>query len=91
MTAIDERAAEPRYTAELVAALLNDMSEIRLFTAEQASEFLNLPVSWLEKRGAARSIPCTYEGKYLRFSTQNLRDLIADGNVNPATRGRRRG
>jgi transcriptional regulator with XRE-family HTH domain len=70
-----------------------DVDDLRLFTKEEVAELLNVSVGWLKKEAAARAIPCTYIGrsqrKLLRFSAQNIRDLIAAGDNDPATHGQR--
>ncbi len=50
-----------------------------LHNKEQAAKRLGGIVTpyWLRINAAARRIPCTYVGKRLAFSEQNLRDLVA--------------
>jgi hypothetical protein len=48
----------------------------RLYTAAEAGEFLGgIAASWLEKKAAHGLIPATYVGKYLRFSSQGIREI----------------
>ena len=68
-------------------------SPLRLYTPEQVGEMLQVPASWLRKKVSARSVPCTFVGKHLRFSAADIAAIIASGST-PATvrglRGRRR-
>jgi hypothetical protein len=48
-----------------------------LFTADQAAQMLQVRPSWLRRRAAARSIPCRFLGKHLRFAREDI-DQIAD-------------
>lgn len=41
-------------------------------TYEQAAQELNLPVSWLQKKVAARQIPHTRYGRHVRFTENDL-------------------
>jgi excisionase family DNA binding protein len=61
-----------------------------LYTADQASELLQVPASWLRKKAAARTIPCTFVGKHLRFSRADLAAIIAAGSIRPIDRQRPR-
>lgn len=48
----------------------------RLYTAEEARAFLGgIAASWLEKGASNGRIPATYIGRYLRFSTSNIREI----------------
>jgi hypothetical protein len=67
-----------------------------LFTPAQAAALLQVRESWLRRRAARRAVPCTFLGKHLRFSSENLKQ-IASGAARPAAtsrgssvRGRRR-
>jgi excisionase family DNA binding protein len=57
--------------------------EPRLYTAEQAAALLQVSPSWLRKRATARAIPCTFVGKHLRFSMNDLAMIIAAGAYTP--------
>lgn len=59
-----------------------------LHTATEASEILKVPESWLKSKAAARAIPCTFIGKHLRFSDQDISQIMADG-ARPALRASR--
>ncbi|WP_218830867.1 helix-turn-helix domain-containing protein [Streptomyces sp. NBS 14/10] len=54
-----------------------------LHTPEQAAALLQVPASWLRKKAAARSIPCTRVGRHLRFSTEDLNTIIRSGSRHP--------
>ena len=54
-----------------------DMAQI-LFTPAQAAELLQVRESWLRRRAARRTVPCTFLGKHLRFSEGNLRQIASD-------------
>ncbi|MFD0530408.1 helix-turn-helix domain-containing protein [Kitasatospora arboriphila] len=51
-----------------------------LLTPEQAAALLQIPASWLRKKAAAGLIPSTLLGRHLRFSQQDLDDIIRVGN-----------
>jgi excisionase family DNA binding protein len=59
------------------------MSAPQLFTPAEAAEMLNVPESWLRKKAAARAIPCTFVGKHLRFSADDIEGIIKAGNRSP--------
>jgi hypothetical protein len=40
---------------------------------------LKVPESWLRKKAAARLIPCTFLGKHLRFSDDDLEEIVRSG------------
>ncbi|GAB3979265.1 hypothetical protein GCM10029978_074180 [Actinoallomurus acanthiterrae] len=65
------------------------MSAPQLYTPAEAAELLKVPESWLRKKAAARLIPCTFLGKHLRFSDDDLRRIVESGCKEPVTRGRR--
>lgn len=60
-------------------------NEVQLYTPARAAHRLCVPESWLRRKAGTRSIPCTFVGRYLRFSEQNLHDIARDGN-RPARR-----
>lgn len=53
--------------------------DITLHTPAQAAELLSIKESWLRRKAGQRSIPCTFLGKHLRFSTRDLRAITALG------------
>lgn len=58
-----------------------------LFTPAQAAALLQVRESWLRRRVARRAVPCTFLGKHLRFSSENLQQ-IASSAARPAATGR---
>jgi excisionase family DNA binding protein len=67
-------------------ASTNDTSDAPLlYTADQAAALLQISPSWLRKKATARAIPCTFIGKHLRFSTNDLALIITAGAHTPAT------
>jgi excisionase family DNA binding protein len=50
-----------------------------LHTPSEAAELVRIPESWLRKKAAARLIPCTFVGKHLRFSDDDLQTIIESG------------
>ena len=50
---------------------------------------LEVRESWLRKKASARVIPCTFIGKHLRFSDQDIAGIIAAGATQPVVRRRR--
>ena len=44
--------------------------------------------SWLRGKAAARAIPCTFVGKHLRFSDDDIAQIVAEGARPPVTRRR---
>lgn len=56
-----------------------------LFTPAQAAEKLKVPESWLRKRASGRQVPCTFIGKHLRFSAEDLAQIIRTGHRDPVT------
>jgi excisionase family DNA binding protein len=55
------------------------MNAPRLHTPAEAAELLKVPESWLRKKVAARLIPCTFLGKHLRFSDDDLTKIVQSG------------
>jgi excisionase family DNA binding protein len=55
------------------------------YTPEQAADLLNVPAAWLRRAAGQGRIPATYLGKHLRFSNQDLAEIIAAGR-RPASR-----
>lgn len=67
--------------------------ESLLFTSARAAELLAVRESWLRRKAGRREIPCTFVGKYFRFSADDLRAIVT-GRSHPArgsrpARGRR--
>lgn len=62
-----------------------------LLTPRQAAELLAVRESWLRRRATARTVPCTFLGKHLRFSRADVQ-AIAAAAAQPAPQpARRRG
>lgn len=55
----------------------------RLYTPSEAAEVLRVPESWLRKKAAARVIPYTFLGKHLRFSDDDLEQIVQSGSRQP--------
>jgi hypothetical protein len=53
--------------------------DLRLYTAEQAASLLQVSPWWLRKKATAGAIPCTFIGRYLRFTAGDLAEIIAAG------------
>jgi excisionase family DNA binding protein len=60
----------------------------QLHTPAEAAEILKIRESWLRAKAAARSIPCTFIGKHLRFSDDDIAQIMAEGARQPVTRAR---
>lgn len=50
-----------------------------LHTPAEAAELLAVPESWLRRKASRRSIPCTFVGKHLRFTSNDLDEIIRSG------------
>ncbi|WP_436776751.1 helix-turn-helix domain-containing protein [Yinghuangia sp. YIM S09857] len=61
---------------------------VLLLTPAQAAARLQVRESWLRAKVSARVVPCTFVGRHLRFSEQDLADIVAAGRTEPR-RGRR--
>lgn len=62
----------------------------QLHTPAEAAEILTIRESWLRTKAARRAIPCTFIGKHLRFSDDDIAKIMADGERPPGA-ARRRG
>ena len=60
----------------------------QLHTPAEAAGNFNIRESWLRPKAAARVIPCTFVGKHLRFSDDDIAQIMAHGARQPVTRGR---
>ena len=58
----------------------------QLHTPAEAAEILSIRESWLRAKAAARAIPCTFIGKHLRFSDDDIAQIMADGARPPVIR-----
>jgi excisionase family DNA binding protein len=52
---------------------------VQLHTPAEAAKILKVRESWLRTKAARRAIPCTFLGKHLRFSDEDIEKIIADG------------
>ncbi|MET9232217.1 helix-turn-helix domain-containing protein [Lentzea sp. NPDC003310] len=68
-TAIDE--------ARLPADIPTGETVQVLFTPGQAARLLQVRESWLRRRAARRTIPCSFLGKHLRFSRNDIEKIAA--------------
>jgi excisionase family DNA binding protein len=62
---------------------------VQLHTPAEAAEILKVRESWLRTMAARRAIPCTFLGKHLRFSDDDINKIIDDGGRSPRGRGNR--
>ena len=56
-----------------------------LYTAAEAAGILKVRESWLKTKAAARLIPCTFIGKHLRFSDDDIAAIMKAGERQPVT------
>ena len=52
---------------------------VRLFTITEAAEVLRIPISWLYERTRRNAIPYRRIGKYVRFTQDDLKEIISSG------------
>jgi hypothetical protein len=57
----------------------------QLHTAAEAAGVLKVRESWLKTKAAARLIPCTFIGKHLRFSDDDIAEIMRAGARQPVT------
>ena len=62
----------------------------QLYTAVEAASILKVRESWLKTKAAARLIPCTFIGKHLRFSDDDIAEIMKAGARQPVTSRERR-
>ncbi|MEY8041208.1 helix-turn-helix domain-containing protein [Saccharopolyspora cebuensis] len=55
--------------------------DVQLYTPAQAAERLAVKESWLRRKAGSRSISCTFIGKHLRFSEDDLREILRTGRI----------
>jgi excisionase family DNA binding protein len=68
--------------------MIDSRKMAQLHTPAEAAEILRIRESWLRAKAAARAIPCTFIGKHLRFSDDDIAQIMAAGARQPVTRGR---
>lgn len=61
------------------------MMDGQLYTAAEAAGILKVRESWLKTKAAARLIPCTFIGKHLRFSDDDIAEIMRAGARQPVT------
>jgi excisionase family DNA binding protein len=52
---------------------------VRLLTIKEAAEILRIPISWLYERTRRNAIPYRRIGKYVRFTQDDLKEIISSG------------
>lgn len=62
----------------------------QLYTAAEAAGILKVRESWLKTKAAARLIPCTFIGKHLPFSGDDIAEIMKAGARQPVTSRERR-
>lgn len=63
-------------------------NDVVLYTPTAAAKLLAVKESWLRRKAGQRAIPCTFLGKHLRFSTDDLRSITTRGAQSPITQRR---
>ena len=61
------------------------MMDGQLHTTAEAAGILKVRESWLKTKAAARLIPCTFIGKHLRFSDDDITGIMRSGARQPVT------
>lgn len=56
-----------------------------LHTVAEAADILKVKESWLRTKASARLIPCTFVGKHLRFSDDDISEIMRAGARQPIT------
>jgi hypothetical protein len=56
-----------------------------LHTPAEAAGILKVRESWLKTKASARLIPCTFVGKHLRFSDDDIEKIMRAGARQPVT------
>jgi len=51
----------------------------RLLTIQEAADYLNVPVRWVQDAVQQRRVRCTRIGKHVRFTPEHLAELIEAG------------
>jgi hypothetical protein len=54
-----------------------------LHTTAEAAGILKVRESWLKAKASARLIPCTFVGKHLRFSDDDIANIMRAGARQP--------
>ena len=91
----DPAALEPPSHSQPADSSTDEAGRL-LYTPATAAERLTVGESWLRRKAGQRLIPCTFVGKHLRFTEDDLRSIVAAGHRGPRNRdqngrpGRRR-
>jgi excisionase family DNA binding protein len=91
----DTAELEPARHPQLADSSASEADRL-LYTPAAAAERLTVGESWLRRKAGQRLIPCTFVGKHLRFTEDDLRAIVAAGSRGPRNRdqtgrpGRRR-
>ena len=64
--------------------------ELRLYTPEEAAALLGVRKNWVADRIRSGEIRCTYVGRFPRLTAEHIREIHRAGEVDPATRGRKK-
>src|SRR5215475_3810546 len=64
---------------EIASAIKRDSK--LLYDTKEAARLCNVPAPWLAKAARANLIKCRRLGRYIRFSPEDLRDLIEKGGL----------
>lgn len=59
-----------------------------LHTVAETAQILRVRESWLKTKASARLVPCTFVGKHLRFSDDDIAEIMRVGARQPFTRRR---
>ena len=60
-----------------MSALTSVDNPMRLFTIKEAADVLRIPISWLYERTRRNAIPCRRIGKYVRFTQEDLVEIMS--------------
>jgi hypothetical protein len=61
-----------------------------LHTVAETAQILKVRESWLKTKASARLVPCTFVGKHLRFSDDDIAEIMRVGARQPVTSHERR-
>lgn len=50
-----------------------------LHTVAETAQILKVRESWLKTKASARLVPCTFVGKHLRFSDDDIAEIMRVG------------
>lgn len=81
----DAVAPQPPRHSEPADSPTGDTGRL-LYTPAAAAERLTVGESWLRRKAGQRIIPCTFVGKHLRFTDEDLRAIVAAGRRGPSHR-----